>query len=99
MIKISVKHGATNLELEVSADIRVSSLHIELETRTGVFVRHQKLIFKGKVLDPTRNLHAALGKPDTGGPPSRIMLLVSQASNAAPMLTQVYTSNLFNDQS
>ncbi|GAX74334.1 hypothetical protein CEUSTIGMA_g1783.t1 [Chlamydomonas eustigma] len=88
MLKIFVKHGSSNRELELSSDSKVSAVQATLESCTGVFVRHQKLIFKGKVLDPSHNLHVALGKPEIGGPPSKIMLLVSQASSAAPNMTQ-----------
>ena len=71
----------------------VSHLHSDLESRICIFARHQKLIFKGKVLDPSSRLKDALSIPapsTTSCPPDRqhpvvkLMLLVSQQGGGAP---------------
>lgn len=86
MIPIVIKHGSESLDLGLrTPDTLVSHLKADLEARLGVFERHQKLIYKGKVLDPTAKLSDALSIPgstiaplDHPHPAIKLMLLVSQ---------------------
>jgi hypothetical protein len=93
MIPIVVKHGSESVDMGLYApESFVSHLHSDLESRICIFARHQKLIFKGKVLDPSSRLKDALSipAPSTSCPPDRqhpvvkLMLLVSQQGGGAP---------------
>lgn len=72
-ISLFVKHGASTVEVAMPGDADVRELQAQLETRTGVFVRHQKLIFKGKVLDASSSLSAC--RLPNG---AKVLLLVAQ---------------------
>lgn len=78
-IKLSVKHGASEFDVSVAEDASVLELMAAVEAATGVMCRKQKLIFKGKVLEPSGGSLASYKL--AGG--SKVMLLAS-ASESAP---------------
>lgn len=49
-LQLSIKHGTQNVELQLDGLATIADLQLEVERATGVFVRKQKLIFKGKVV-------------------------------------------------
>ena len=55
-LQLAVKHGPNTVEVELPEDASVAALQLELEQRTGLMTRKQKLIFKGKVLVGTQKL-------------------------------------------
>jgi hypothetical protein len=84
---VLVAHGKESYKVECSAQSTVQHVMQQLEERAGVFVRLQKLIFKGKVLEPKATLSSC--KIGAG---AKIMLL-SKGPVAAPaptVLPQTY---------
>lgn len=49
-IQIKVSFGKDSFDVSISGEETVEKIMVKLEAQTGVFVRKQKLIFKGKVL-------------------------------------------------
>ncbi|GBF94546.1 hypothetical protein Rsub_06661 [Raphidocelis subcapitata] len=76
---ISVKHGSADVAVELASVGTVAELKERLEAATGVFARHQKLIFKGKVLEDKAALEAC--KVGAG---AKLMMLVSTSAGQAP---------------
>ncbi|KAF6263586.1 hypothetical protein COO60DRAFT_1698667 [Scenedesmus sp. NREL 46B-D3] len=72
-LQLQLKYGAETLSVSKAATCTVQQLKQELEQLTGLFVRNQKLIFKGKVLADALTLDAC--KLTTG---SKVMLLQSE---------------------
>lgn len=72
-LQLQLKYGAETLSVSKAATCTVQQLKQELEQMTGLFVRNQKLIFKGKVLADALTLDAC--KLTTG---SKVMLLQSE---------------------
>jgi hypothetical protein len=78
-MEVTVKYGKEDLRVEVAGwATTVRSLKQQLEAATGLFVRKQKLIFKGKVLDDPATLEQC--KVAAG---AKLMLVVGQ-DGAAP---------------
>lgn len=72
-LQLNIKHGPKEHPVTVSANSTVLALKQQLESLTGVFVRNQKLIFKGKVLDDAATLEASkIGKG------AKLMLLATE---------------------
>mmetsp|Transcript_13412 Transcript_13412/g.28686 ORF Transcript_13412/g.28686 Transcript_13412/m.28686 type:complete len:447 (+) Transcript_13412:109-1449(+) len=71
-ITVQVKHGASTYAITLPPSSQVSLLQKEIEKLTNIFCRHQKLIHKGKVLDP-----AALLSTQQVTMGSKIMLMAS----------------------
>lgn len=89
-LQLQIKHGSETLAISAAAACTVQQLKQQLEQLTGLFVRNQKLIFKGKVLVDASTLEAC--KLTTG---SKVMLLQSeglpvkgQASSAKNVVAQ-----------
>lgn len=74
-VTVHVKHGSSTLQASLAPDAKVTALQEELERQTGVFVRHQKLIHKGKVLEGGQRL-TECGVTDG----SKLMLMASQGA-------------------
>jgi len=72
-LRLLVKHGAQDVHLSSTSTSTVLNIKQQIEQATGVFVRQQKLIYKGKVLDDADHLHKC--KLVNG---ARIMLLTSK---------------------
>lgn len=72
-LQLQVKHGTETLSVTAAATCTVQQLKQQLEQLTGLFVRNQKLIFKGKVLADASTLEAC--KLITG---SKVMLLQTE---------------------
>jgi leucine-rich repeat protein SHOC2 len=72
-LQLQIKHGSETLAISAAAACTVQQLKQQLEQLTGLFVRNQKLIFKGKVLVDASTLEAC--KLTTG---SKVMLLQSE---------------------
>ncbi|GAB4818031.1 hypothetical protein N2152v2_005077 [Parachlorella kessleri] len=60
-IKLLVKHANSSSELSLPAGATVRELQEQLEARTGVLVRRQKLLCKGKVISAVSGTLAAAG--------------------------------------
>ena len=56
LISVSVKHGKATLQLEMESALTILNAMEQIEQQTGVYVRSQKLIQAGKVLDPKLTL-------------------------------------------
>lgn len=78
-VKLSVKHGGQDVALELPEEPAptVSDVKRAIETATGVFVRNQKLIHKGKTLADGAATLGAL-KIASG---AKLMLLASEFVN------------------
>ncbi len=64
-IRLSIKHGATTLDVSIGDPERtVASLQLEIEGITGVFQRHQKLIFKGERHHARHRIAFPFSEPD-----------------------------------
>ena len=83
VITVSIKHGPSQVTVEVPADCTVAAFQELVEQATGVFVCKQKLIFKGKVLDPGKSLaeqqvgqgsKLLLLAGESGGVPTKVRL-------------------------
>ncbi|KAL2650342.1 hypothetical protein R1flu_018470 [Riccia fluitans] len=72
-ISISVKCGAQSYTISMRSDAFVKDLMSRLQELTNILPRGQKLIFKGKVLDPESTLAAA--KVTNG---AKLMLMASE---------------------
>jgi hypothetical protein len=72
-VQLHIKHGTETLSVTTAATSTVQQLKQQLEQLTGLFVRNQKLIFKGKLLADASTLEAC--KLTTG---AKIMLLQSE---------------------
>ena len=72
-LQLTIKNGSDNLSLVMSASSTVSHLKQHLEQHTGTFVRNQKLIYKGKVLDEAASLESC--KLTNG---AKLMLLATE---------------------
>ncbi|KAF8072570.1 hypothetical protein HT031_000230 [Scenedesmus sp. PABB004] len=72
-LELVVKQGGTELAVAAAPGSTVAALKAQLEAATGVFARHQKLIFKGKVLDDAATLASC--KLSSG---AKVMLMQSQ---------------------
>ncbi len=71
---LTFKHAGSDVQLQaVPGSESIGQLKARLEQATGLFVRQQKLIFKGKVLD---NDSATLDACKLG-PGAKLMLLAS----------------------
>lgn len=81
IMRVQVKYAGVDVDVEgLEQPATVGQLKERLEERTGVFARHQKLIFKGKVLEDKSTL-AAAGMGDG----AKLMLLASaNAAQARP---------------
>ncbi|KAG1666955.1 hypothetical protein FOA52_004238 [Chlamydomonas sp. UWO 241] len=80
MFNLGVKHGGSTISLELPESASVSDLMAQVEAQTNVFVRHQKLIYRGRTLEPGQKLRDC--KVTTG---AKIMLLVAQGgAGSAP---------------
>jgi hypothetical protein len=73
-VQLHIKHGTETLSVTTAATCTVQQLKQQLEQLTGLFVRNQKLIFKGKVLADASTLEAC--KLTSG---AKIMLLQSES--------------------
>eukprot|EP00878_Enallax_costatus_P016266 GHUV01017063.1.p1 GENE.GHUV01017063.1~~GHUV01017063.1.p1 ORF type:complete len:198 (+),score=77.38 GHUV01017063.1:352-945(+) len=82
-LQLTIKNGSDNLPIALSASSTVLQLKQQLEQHTGIFVRNQKLIYKGKVLEDSASLEfcrvsngaklmllATEGLPVKGQPPA-----------------------------
>jgi hypothetical protein len=72
-LQLQIKHGTETLSVSAAATCTVQQLKQQLEQLTGLFVRNQKLIFKGKVLADAATLETC--KLTTG---CKVMLLQSE---------------------
>ena len=79
-MKVVVLHGKDLYELACEQDESVWDLMAKVKEASGVFERHQKLVFKGKKLDAQATLAQAKVKDG-----ARIMLIAS----SVPLQTQV----------
>ncbi len=77
---LSIRQGPSVHSVKLEPGDTVASLMQQLEDLTGVFVRKQKLIFKGKVLAPSNVLTEIKGLKD-----GSVLMLVT----AAGQMTQV----------
>lgn len=72
-LQLCVKYGLTDLSIELDHNSTVLQLKQQLQQLTGIFVRHQKLIYKGKILEDGASLDACkVGKA------ARLMLLATE---------------------
>lgn len=55
-VELTIKHGSDTFGIALSATASVGELKQQLEQQTGTFVRNQKLIYKGKVLEDAATL-------------------------------------------
>ena len=78
-MKVRVKHGAKEVEVEADASSTIEQLSIRIEEVTGILARKQRLLHKGRVLSATATLQEC--KLLEG---SSVMLLAS-----SPAQTQV----------
>ena len=82
-MKFVVSHGKELYELTCEQDDTVWDLMIKVKAASGVFERHQKLVFKGKTLDAQATLAHAKVKEG-----ARIMLI----AGSMPVQTQASCS-------
>jgi hypothetical protein len=57
-MQLTVKHGPSSIDVQLEDGSTGLHLKQHLEQKMGVFVRHQKLIHKGKVLNDKDQLSA-----------------------------------------
>ena len=69
---VSVKHGKSVCQLTVDEDTKIVTLMGDVEKLISVPVQQQKLIFQGKVLDPSSSVKNAKLKDG-----SKLMLMAS----------------------
>ena len=74
IMKLRVKHGARETEVEVDPDDSVGQMALQIEENTGILARTQKLLFKGKVLAPDRTVRDSKLTPG-----SSVLLIASGA--------------------
>ena len=79
-MKVVVAHGRESYDFTCELDETVANLMRKIREASGVFERHQKLIFKGKTLDAQVTLAQAKARDG-----ARIMLVAS----STPVQTQV----------
>lgn len=77
-IRVSVKHAAQTLDVALPAGATVGDLQARLEALTGVLVRRQKLMAKGRVISGAAGSLAGVGV----GNGAKLMLLA--AAGAVP---------------
>ena len=58
-LSVTVKHGKNMLQLELEKGTTILQAMRQIEEQTGVFVRQQKLIQAGKILEASQTLEQA----------------------------------------
>lgn len=59
VLKLSVKHGKDTYEISAEQSSLVADIMQQIEQLTEVFVKEQKLVCQGKVLNPSSSLEAS----------------------------------------
>ena len=77
-LRLAVRYGKDTLELDLPATATVAQLQAELEERTGLFVRKQKLMAAGKVVSG----RGAVPLAAAGVKPGTKLLLLAGAGGA-----------------